>query len=76
MAIFPRQVVVIVSLKANLISIVIVLRMLIRKLSSLLGATSQRIVFKSGWISRRTEEVSLPTIEEINLEQKILGERS
>ncbi|WP_262694115.1 PH domain-containing protein [Kordiimonas aquimaris] len=56
-----------------LIGVVIFLRMFIRKLTTELGVTSQRVVFKTGWIARKTEEISLTNIEEMNLEQSIFG---
>ena len=35
--------------------------------------TNYRFVYKRGWIARRTEEVSLEKIEEVNLRQSIWG---
>lgn len=38
-----------------------------------IAVTSQRIVFKKGWLKRRVEELGLRAIEEINLSQTVLG---
>lgn len=56
-----------------LIGIFVFLEMLITKLTTELGVTTSRLVFKTGWISRKTEEISLGRIEEMNLEQSVLG---
>lgn len=38
-----------------------------------IAVTTFRLVFKTGWIARNTQEVSLNKIEEITLHQSILG---
>lgn len=55
------------------IGIFIFLKMLINKLTTEIGVTTNRLVYKTGWISRKTEEITLGRIEEMNLEQSILG---
>ena len=55
------------------IGVIIFLIMFIHKKTTELGVTTSRIVKKSGWISRKTEELSLGRIEEMNLTQGILG---
>lgn len=37
------------------------------------GVTSNRFVLKTGLIARKTEEINLSRIEEMNLQQSILG---
>ena len=38
-----------------------------------MAITDRRMIYKRGWIIRRTEEISLHRIEEVNLRQSILG---
>lgn len=56
-----------------LIGIWIFLSMMIRKWTTEIAVTTDRFVMKTGWIARKTEEVSLNKIEEIRLEQSVLG---
>ena len=35
--------------------------------------TNRRVIYKRGWIARKTEEMSLRRVEEVNLRQGILG---
>ena len=46
---------------------------LIRKWTTEIAVTNRRLIYKTGWISRRTEEMNLNRIEELNLVQGILG---
>lgn len=47
--------------------------MFIRILTTEIVVTSERFVFKRGWIARHTAEVMLSNIEEVNLKQSIMG---
>ena len=47
--------------------------MIIRILTTEIVVTSERFVFKRGWIARHTAEVMLSNIEEVNLKQSIVG---
>lgn len=38
-----------------------------------IAVTSRRLVYKRGWIARRTDEIALNRLEEVNLRQSILG---
>ena len=38
-----------------------------------IGVTSQRFIFKRGWLRRRTDELQLSSIEEVNSEQGAVG---
>jgi hypothetical protein len=38
-----------------------------------IGVTNQRFIYKRGWLSRTTQELQLRAIEEVNLEQGLLG---
>lgn len=45
----------------------------VRAWSSEVAITTQRLVSKRGWIARKTEELALSRVEEINFRQSILG---
>ncbi len=47
--------------------------MMVRLWTTEIAVTSERFVLKTGWISRKTQEVSLQKIEEVNLHQSVLG---
>lgn len=38
-----------------------------------IGVTNQRFVYKRGWLWRTTQELQLRSVEEVNLEQGLLG---
>ena len=38
-----------------------------------IAVTNRRLIYKRGWIARRTEEINLRRIEEVNLKQGVLG---
>ena len=38
-----------------------------------MAVTSRRLIYKRGWIARRTDEISLNRIEEVNLQQSMFG---
>jgi Bacterial PH domain len=38
-----------------------------------IGVTNHRFIFKRGWLRRRTDELQLSAIEEVNLRQGVLG---
>jgi len=56
-----------------LVGPVIAIGMMIDKWTTEIVITSRRFVYKRGWIVRRTEEIGLGKLEEINLDQSILG---
>ena len=41
--------------------------------STEMAVTSRRLIYKRGWIARRTDELSLHRIEEVNLQQGFFG---
>ena len=47
--------------------------MLIRGWTTEIAITNRRLIFKRGWIARKTDEINLNRIEEVNLEQSVLG---
>ena len=47
--------------------------MLIHIWSTEIAVTNRRLIYKRGWISRRTDEINLNRIEEVNLRQGVLG---
>ena len=56
-----------------LIGIVIFLSMMIRKWTTEIGVTSHRFVEKYGLVEMRTNEIALPNIEGVRVNQSILG---
>ena len=64
---------ILLTLGIALIGVVIAAYMMIAKWTTEIVVTSERFVFKRGWIARRTQEVNLNKIEEVNLNQSILG---
>lgn len=57
----------------TIVLIPLALVMLVERLTTELAVTSRRLVLKKGWIARKTEEISLARIEEVNLRQSVLG---
>jgi hypothetical protein len=57
----------------SLLGLVIFLRMMIRRWSTEIGVTSHRFVEKYGLLSMRTNEIALPNIEGVRVNQSILG---
>ena len=47
--------------------------MLIRMWTTEIAITNRRLIYKRGWIARKTDEISLKRIEEVNLKQGIGG---
>ena len=56
-----------------LVGIYIFLRIMIRIWTTEIVVTNDRLVMKTGFVARHTEEVSLDKIEEINVEQSFWG---
>ena len=54
------------------IGIIVFIARFIKSLTTEIVVTNYRIVLKSGWISRRTEEINLNRTEEINIKQSII----
>ena len=47
--------------------------MLIWKRSTEIAITNRRLIYKRGWIARKTDEINLGRLEEVNLQQGIFG---
>lgn len=47
--------------------------MLVRIWTTEIAVTNRRLIYKRGWIARKTDEINLNRIEEVNLEQGVLG---
>jgi uncharacterized membrane protein YdbT with pleckstrin-like domain len=47
--------------------------LMIKKWCTEIVVTNHRLVYKRGWLFRKTEEISVGRLEEINLEQSLLG---
>ena len=56
-----------------LIGIVIFVQMMIRRATTEIGVTTHRFVEKTGWMSLHTNEVALPNIEGVKVEQGFWG---
>jgi uncharacterized membrane protein YdbT with pleckstrin-like domain len=56
-----------------LLGLITFLRMMIRKWTTEIGVTSHRFVEKYGALSMRTNEIALPNIEGVKLNQSLLG---
>lgn len=56
-----------------LIGIAVFVKMMLRKWTTEIAVTTNRLIYKTGWIARHTEEISLARIEEINLSQTVMG---
>lgn len=55
------------------IGLVIFLSIMIPIWTTQIGVTDQRVIYKRGFIQRETEELQLRSIEEISLDQGVLG---
>ncbi len=56
-----------------IIGIFIFLKMMINKWTTERALTNTRYIQKIGWIARNTEEIGISKIEEVDLQQSILG---
>jgi hypothetical protein len=56
-----------------LLGLIVFFRMMIRKWSMEIGVTSHRFVEKYGLLSMKTNEIALPNIEGVRVNQSVLG---
>jgi uncharacterized membrane protein YdbT with pleckstrin-like domain len=63
----------IILLACTIIGLVFAIPMLIRKWTTEIGVTTHRFVEKTGVISLNTNEISLPNIEGVRVEQGVWG---
>jgi uncharacterized membrane protein YdbT with pleckstrin-like domain len=56
-----------------LVGIAVFLSVMVPLWTTEIGVTNQRLIFKRGFLFRSTDEVQLRAIEEVNLEQPVLG---
>jgi len=56
-----------------LVGIFLFLRSMLHKWTTEIAVTDRRVVYKSGFIARRTHELPVAKLEEVNLNQSILG---
>ncbi len=47
--------------------------LIIALLTTEMSVTNKRFVYKVGWIARKTEEIHLSRIEEVNISQTLMG---
>lgn len=62
-----------ITLGIVLIGLYIFIRLMIWMKTTEIAVTDRRVVIKRGWLSRATEELSLASVEEVNIRQSILG---
>ena len=62
-----------ISLFIFIIGIPLLLRAWMRSATTELAVTNKRVIIKTGWISRHTLEMNLGKIENIGVDQGILG---
>ena len=55
------------------LGIVICLIIMINKWTTEIAITNKRLIYKRGWIARKTDEISLNKVEEVNFSQGVLG---
>lgn len=55
------------------IGIVVFISMMLPIWTTEIGVTDQRIIYKRGFITRETDEMQLRSIEEVSLDQTVLG---
>jgi uncharacterized membrane protein YdbT with pleckstrin-like domain len=55
------------------IGLIIFLVIMIPIWTTEIGVTNQRIIYKTGFISRSTQELQLRSVEEVNMQQSVLG---
>lgn len=56
-----------------LVGIFLFLNTMLRKWTTEIAVTDRRLVYKSGFVARRTQELPVSKLEEVNLSQSILG---
>jgi len=52
---------------------IVFLRVMVPIWTTEIGVTSERVILKQGFLNRHTDEIELPSIEEINVDQGFLG---
>lgn len=55
------------------IGTIVFLRIMVPIWTTEIGVTSERVVLKQGFLTRHTDEIELPSIEEINVDQGFFG---
>lgn len=62
-----------VVLVPPIIGVIIFLAIMVRVWTTEIGVTNQRIIYKTGFVSRDTSELQLTSIEEVSMQQSVLG---
>ena len=68
-----REPLLIAALVLFAVGIIVFLRLMIRKWTTEIGVTSHRFVEKYGALSMRTNEIALPNIEGVKVNQSLMG---
>ena len=63
----------VVTIVPPFIGVIIFLAIMIPIWTTEIGVTNQRVIYKTGFISRQTSELQLGSVEEVQLHQDILG---
>jgi uncharacterized membrane protein YdbT with pleckstrin-like domain len=63
----------VVALLPLLVGVAIFLMIMVPIWATEIGVTNQRIIYKTGLVSRATSELQLRSIEEVNMDQTVLG---
>jgi uncharacterized membrane protein YdbT with pleckstrin-like domain len=64
---------ILLSMIPPIIGLIILVVVMVPIWTTEIGVTNQRIIYKTGFISRSTQELQLRSIEEVNMEQSVLG---
>ena len=62
-----------IALVPPIIGVVVFLTIIVPIWTTEIGVTNQRIIYKTGFISRATSELQLRSIEEVNMQQDVAG---
>jgi uncharacterized membrane protein YdbT with pleckstrin-like domain len=62
-----------IGLAASVIGAISFLAIMLPMLTTEIGVTTQRLIYKRGWVWRTTKELQLRAIEQVTLDQSFLG---
>jgi uncharacterized membrane protein YdbT with pleckstrin-like domain len=62
-----------IVLSILIIGLVLILAAWIRSITTEIAVTNKRVIIKTGWITRRTLEMNLAKIENIGVDQGLIG---
>ena len=62
-----------IALMPPIIGVIVFLAIMVPIWTTEIGVTNQRVIYKTGFISRQTSELQLGSVEEVKLHQDVLG---